>query len=78
LDRIEKEKARIPKEEGIMATKAEIKKVILDLSGNPESGVIAKNVDAWAEAIAKLDEPQKAEKPAVKKETRVLSSDEER
>lgn len=61
-----------------MASKAEIKKVILELAGNPESGVVANNVDAWAEAIAKLDAPQKAEKPADKKETRVLSVDEER
>ena len=61
-----------------MASKAEIKKVILDLSGNPESGVIAQNVDAWAEAIARLDAPQKAEKPVDKKEVRVLSSDEQR
>jgi len=61
-----------------MASKAEIKEVILRLSGYPESGPVFKNADAWAEEIAKLDEPQKAEKPVVKKETRVLSSDEER
>ncbi len=61
-----------------MASKAEIKEVILRLSGYPESGTVFKNVDTWAEEIAKLDEPQKAEKPVVKKETRVLSSDEER
>jgi len=61
-----------------MASKEEIKKVILDLSGNPESGPIFQNVDKWAEAIARLDAPQKAEKPADKKEVRVLSSDEVR
>ena len=61
-----------------MASKAEIKEVILRLSGYPESGTVFKNVDTWAEEIAKLDEPQKAEKPVEKKETRVLSSDEER
>jgi hypothetical protein len=61
-----------------MASKKEIKDLILELSGNPESGAIYNNVDKWAEAIARLDAPQKAEKPVDKKENRVLSSDEER
>lgn len=38
-----------------MATKAEIKKAILELSGNPESGVVFNSVDAWATAIVGLD-----------------------
>jgi hypothetical protein len=38
-----------------MATKAEIKKVILEIAGNPESGVIAQLADKWAEAIVSLD-----------------------
>ena len=40
-----------------MANKDEIKKVILDIAGNPESGVVANFADAWAEAIASLDTP---------------------
>jgi hypothetical protein len=38
-----------------MASKDEIKKVILDVAGNPESGVIAQYADKWAVAIASLD-----------------------
>lgn len=38
-----------------MASKADIKKVILAVAGNPESGVIAEYADKWAEAIASLD-----------------------
>lgn len=38
-----------------MASKEEIKKTILDLAGNPSSGVIADLADTWAEAIEKLD-----------------------
>lgn len=38
-----------------MASKADIKKVILSIAGNPESGVIAEYADKWAEAIASLD-----------------------
>lgn len=38
-----------------MATKAEIKKVILAVAGNPESGTIFQLADAWADAIASLD-----------------------
>ena len=38
-----------------MASKADIKKVILDVAGNPDGGVIVQLADAWAEAIASLD-----------------------
>jgi len=38
-----------------MANKDEIKKVILAVAGNPESGVIAEYADKWAVAIASLD-----------------------
>lgn len=40
-----------------MATAKEIKKVILDVAGNPDAGVIVQFADAWAEAIANLDAP---------------------
>lgn len=38
-----------------MASKEDIKKVILAVAGNPEGGPIAGLADAWAEAIASLD-----------------------
>jgi hypothetical protein len=38
-----------------MATKAEIKKAILAVAGNPESGVVFQLADAWADAIVGLD-----------------------
>ena len=46
-----------------MATKAEIKKVILDIAGNPDSGAVFQLADKWAEAIASLDSatPYKAD-----------------
>lgn len=66
-----------------MASKAEIKKVILDVAGNPESGPVAQFADAWASAIAALDAPAPA--PKVKrddeepvKETRVIRPSEKR
>lgn len=37
-----------------MATVKEIKKVILDIAGNPEVGVIKDLADKWAEAIVSL------------------------
>ena len=40
-----------------MANRNQIKKVILDVAGNPESGVIAQLADKWADAIASLDTP---------------------
>lgn len=38
-----------------MATKEQIKKAILEVAGNPESGVIAELADAFADAVAKID-----------------------
>jgi hypothetical protein len=38
-----------------MASKEQIKKVILDLAGNPSVGAIYSLSDKWAEAIWKLD-----------------------
>lgn len=53
-----------------MATLAEIKKAILDASGNPTNGVVVEMVDAWAEAIHSLDNPSK--------EVRVVEAQEKR
>jgi hypothetical protein len=55
-----------------MATVEEIKKAIMDASGNPESGVVRANVDTWAQAVWELDN---AVKP---KETRVVEAKETR
>lgn len=38
-----------------MASMQEIKKVILDVAGNPESGIVVQYADKWAIAIASLD-----------------------
>ena len=38
-----------------MAKIEDIKKVILDVAGNPESGVVAEYAQKWAIAIASLD-----------------------
>lgn len=38
-----------------MATFDQIKKVILDVAGNPSSGAIAALADKWAAAIVSLD-----------------------
>jgi len=38
-----------------MAHMDEIKKVILDVAGNPESGIVAEYAEKWAIAIASLD-----------------------
>ena len=38
-----------------MANRDEIKKVILDIAGNPVSGAIKDLADAWADAIVSLD-----------------------
>lgn len=38
-----------------MANRDQIKKVILDVAGNPEAGVIVQLADKWADAIASLD-----------------------
>ena len=38
-----------------MATKEQVKKTILDIAGNPDSGVIYQLADEWASAIVGLD-----------------------
>jgi hypothetical protein len=40
-----------------MATFEQIKATILDVAGNPTSGVIAEFADKWAAAILSIDEP---------------------
>jgi hypothetical protein len=49
-----------------MADKNEIKKVILEVAGSPESGIVTQYADAWAEAIVAIDAPAPA--PEVKRE----------
>lgn len=64
-----------------MASKDEIKKVILDVAGNPESGVVREYADAWAEAIVAIDSPVPAierEDQEPVKETRVILASEKR
>ena len=55
-----------------MATIEQIKKAILDVSGNPESGLVRDNVDTWAQAVWELDNEVKP------KETRVVEAKETR
>jgi hypothetical protein len=51
-----------------MATIEEIKKVILQVAGNPVTGVVKDFADAWAEAIHNLDNPKvKAVVPSAEK-----------
>lgn len=61
-----------------MATKEQIKRAILEVAGNPESGVVYNLADAWADAIVGLDTPAIASiaptGPA--KETRVTKPEE--
>jgi hypothetical protein len=55
-----------------MATIEQIKKAILDVSGNPDSGVVTDNVDTWARAVWELDNvaPAKEVRVVEAKETR--------
>ena len=67
-----------------MATKEQIKKVILDIAGNPSSGAIRSLADKWATAIVELDATPRlinevqdgAPTPALKKEFRVTKPEE--
>ncbi len=72
-----------------MASKEQIKKVILDLAGNPSVGAIYSLSDKWAEAIWKLDNKDVAVKEdsdnnsghsasAAIKETRIIKPTETR
>ena len=55
-----------------MATVEQIKKAILEVSGNPDSGIVRDNVDTWAQAVWELDNEVKP------KEVRVLEAKETR
>lgn len=60
-----------------MASKEDIKKTILRITGNPSAGAMAAIVDDLAEAIAELDSPTaRGKKPEV--ETRVIDPSETR
>ena len=61
-----------------MASKEQIKQAILEVAGNPESGVVRELADAWATAIVAIDEPEAAASTAPAKETRVISATETR
>ena len=62
-----------------MATEEQIKKAILEVAGNPISGVIADLADAWADAIYTIDNPKAAaHAPAAEKETRITKPEETR
>jgi hypothetical protein len=55
-----------------MATVEQIKKAILEVSGNPDSGIVRDNVDTWAQAVWELDNEVKP------KEVRVIEAKETR
>jgi hypothetical protein len=66
-----------------MASKEEIKKAILDASGNPDVGIVRDNVDAWAEAVFALDNKNlddvfAAERKVSDKEVRIVEAKETR
>lgn len=50
-----------------MASKEQIKKVILDIAGNPTNGAVKELADKWASAIVALDVETKS---VIEKETR--------
>lgn len=58
-------------------TKEQIKEIILKTAGNPSSGVIKDLADDLAEAISKIDEPEKKSFNPVT-ETRILETIETR
>lgn len=41
-----------------MASRDEIKKTILSVAGNPETGVVKQFAGVWADAIVALDTPE--------------------
>lgn len=57
--------------------KEQIKEIILKTAGNPSSGVIVDMADDFAEAISKIDEPEKKSFNPVT-ETRILETIETR
>ena len=56
-----------------MATKDEIKKAILEVAGNPESGNVFNLAGKWADAIVALD-TVKVDLDAVKSEGKVVQT----
>jgi hypothetical protein len=60
-----------------MADREAIKKAILDVAGNPSSGVIVEWVDRFADAVAELDKP-KTQREVVSRETRIVEAKERR
>lgn len=58
-----------------MADREAIKKAILDVAGNPSSGVIVEWVDRFADAVADLDKPKRE---VVSRETRIVEAKERR
>jgi copper chaperone CopZ len=56
-----------------MATKDEIKKAILEVAGNPESGSVFNLAGKWADAIVALD-TTKVDLDAVKGEGEVVQT----
>ena len=56
-----------------MATKDEIKKAILEVAGNPESGNVFNLAGKWADAIVALD-TVKVDLDAVKSEGEVIQT----
>lgn len=56
-----------------MASREEIKRTILKVAGDPETGVIRDLADEWADAIAGLDETKE---DRLAKETRVTKPSE--
>lgn len=72
-----------------MATKEQIKKIILEIADNPTVGEIYSLADKWADAIWKLDNPNFANNEvgesnggasasAATRETRIIKQDETR
>lgn len=60
-----------------MATKEQIKKAILEIAGNPETGVVRQYSDKWADAIVAIDaEPKPEKKESTDKENRVTKPSE--
>jgi hypothetical protein len=53
-----------------MATKAEIKKAILEVAGHPDSGVIFDLAERFADAVVAIDSPAALE--TAEKEVRVI------
>jgi hypothetical protein len=61
-----------------VATKEEIKKAILEVAGNPESGVIFEMAERFADAVIAIDTPVAADVKSAEKEVRVTKPTETR